>query len=83
VTFRDRGIIVLRFVHIEIVSHLAQRLQYFSLAKKLAKHIVFVLGQQTSHTGSKNLKVLPLLGRKLLKFKFKYLEGVRTEEKLI
>ncbi len=42
-TFRDNNIKVSRFVHVEIVSHLAQHL--FFPGKKLAKQIVLVIGK--------------------------------------
>ncbi len=41
-TFRDNGIKVLRYIHLETVSHLVQK---FFFAKKLAKQQVFFLRQ--------------------------------------
>ncbi len=57
-TFRDNGIKVLRYIHLEIVSHLVKHL---FCAKKLAKQKVFVLRQwhfSTISTSSENFNYL-------------------------
>jgi hypothetical protein len=72
VTTRDNNMEVLRFVHTEIISYLAQRLLFSR--KKLAKQKVFVIGQdyfyrstpRKWYINSEYFKVL-LLRRKLLK----------------
>jgi hypothetical protein len=60
VTFRDNGTKLLRFVQIEIISHLAQRLFFFRKKPcQTTKQKVFILGQshlsitstRTSHRG--------------------------------
>ncbi len=60
-TFRDNGIKVLKYIHLETVSHLVQHLFF---ANKLAKQKVFVLRQwnlftistRSGHTSSENFK---------------------------
>jgi hypothetical protein len=78
VTFRDNGIKVLRYIHLETVSHLVQHLCF---AKKLAKQKVFVLRQLNFSTISTRSAIPKFQGAALsVKEVIKLFRGVNLSD---